>query len=320
VKAGDAAPAGGPTVSAVIPVFDGEAFVADAIASVLAQTHPVAECIVVDDGSTDATAEVVRRFGGAVRLIQQPNAGVAAARNRGAEAATGRFVAFLDADDAWAPAKLERQLAAAARLPATGLVLCDLELFDEDTGATLGRAAMHPGPGTLLDMVLFEGAQTVSCSSTALLERALFERMGGFDVALSMSADWDFLARALLEGPVASVPEPLVRYRVHGANMSRNVTLLERDMTRAYAKLFARGDLPADVRRSRRRAEANLHRMLAGSYFARRAPAGFVRNTARSLVRDPSVFRYFLAFPVRKLRARHKGTETHERERGAGAV
>jgi glycosyltransferase involved in cell wall biosynthesis len=303
VKAGDAPPSGEPTVSVVIPVFNGDAFVGDAIAGVLAQTHPVVECIVVDDGSTDATADVVRRFGGAVRLIQQPNAGVAAARNRGAEAATGRFVAFLDADDAWAPGKLERQLAAAAGLPGTGLVLCDLELFDEDTGATLGRSAMQPGPGTLLDMVLFEGVETVSCSSTALLERALFERLGGFDVALSMSADWDFLARALLEAPVASVPEPLVRYRVHGANMSRNVGLLERDMTRAFAKLFARDDLPDDVRRSRRRAEANLHRMLAGSYFARRAPGGFVRNTLRSVVRDPSVLRYFLDFPVRKLRA-----------------
>ncbi|MEA2268531.1 MAG: hypothetical protein QOC64_1141, partial [Solirubrobacteraceae bacterium] len=282
MKAGEAPRGGEPSVSAVIPVFNGEAFVADAVDSVLGQTHAPAECIVVDDGSTDATAEVVARFGDAVRLIRQRNAGVSAARNRGAAAATGRYVAFLDADDAWAPAKLERQLAATARLPEPGLVLCDLELFDEATGATLGRAAMQPGPRTLLDMVLFEGVETVSCSSTALLPRALFERMGGFDAALSMSADWDFLASALLTAPVASVPEALVRYRVHGANMSRNVALLERDMTHAFAKLFARTDLPDDVRRSRRRAEANLHRMLAGSYFGRREPAGFARNAARS--------------------------------------
>jgi glycosyltransferase involved in cell wall biosynthesis len=303
VKAGECAGAGEPTVAAVIPVYNGGAFVAEAIESVLGQTHPVAECIVVDDGSTDPTAEIVARFGGRVRLIRQANSGVATARNRGAAAASARYVAFLDADDAWAPEKLERQLAAAGELERPGLVLCDLALFDDVTGAALGRAAMRPGPGTLRDMVLFEGVETVSCSSTALLERALFDALGGFDPALSQSADWDLLARALLAGPVVSVPEPLARYRVHGASMSRNVALLEHDMTRAFAKLFARDDLPPDVRDIRRRAEANLHRMLAGSYFRRRAARGFVRNTARSIARDPAALRWYAALPARRARA-----------------
>jgi len=302
VRAGEPPAAAEPSVAAVIPVYNGAAFVADAIESVLAQTHPVAECIVVDDGSTDATAEVVARFGPPVRLIRQANSGVSAARNRGVAATGTRYVAFLDADDAWAPEKLERQLAAAADLDRPGLVMCDLEQFGEG-GADLGRVAMRPGPGTLRDMVLFEGVETVSCSSTALLERALFDALGGFDPRLSQSADWDFLARACLAGPVVAVPEPLVRYRVHGANMSRNVGLLERDMTYAFAKLFARDDLPEDVRACRRRAEANLHRMLAGSYFRRRAPAGFVRNTARSLARDPAALRWYAAFPARRVRA-----------------
>ena len=304
MRAGEPGAATEPSVAAVIPVYNGAAFVADAIESVLAQTRPVAECIVVDDGSTDATADVVGRFGAPVRLIRQANAGVATARNRGAAAVSdARYVAFLDADDAWTPEKLGRQLAAAAGLDRPGLVLCDLELFDDATGAALGRAAMRPGPRTLLDMVLFEGVETVSCSSTALLERSLFDELGGFDPQLSQSADWDFLARALLAGPVVSVAEPLVRYRVHGANMSRNVALLERDMTHAFGKLFARDDLPPEVRASRRRAEANLHRMLAGSYFRRRSPVGFVRNTARSVVRDPAALRYYAAFPARRARA-----------------
>jgi glycosyltransferase involved in cell wall biosynthesis len=288
-------------VAAVIPVYNGAGFVSDAIESVLAQSVPVRECIVVDDGSTDTTADVVRRFGPPVRLVQQANAGVSAARNHGVASSSARYVAFLDADDAWTPEKIERQLAAVAELDRPGLILCDLELFDS-TGAVLGHVAMRPGPNTLLDMVLFEGIQTVSCSSTALLERALFDALGGFDRALSQSADWDFLARALLAGPVISVPEALVRYRVHGANMSRNVALLERDMTHAFAKLFGRDDLPATVRGSRRRAEANLHRMLAGSYFTRRQPAGFARNAARSIARDPGALRYFAAYPARRLR------------------
>jgi glycosyltransferase involved in cell wall biosynthesis len=290
-----------PSVAAVIPVYNGAAFVADAIESVLAQTHPAAECIVVDDGSTDATAEIVARFDAPVRLIRQANSGVSAARNRGGTASGARYVAFLDADDAWAPEKLERQLAAAASASGAALVVCDVETFDE-TGV-LGRVAMRPGPDTLRDMVLFEGVETVSCSSTALLERSLFDALGSFDPKLSQSADWDLLARALLAGPVVSVPEPLVRYRVHGANMSHNVALLERDMTYAFAKLFARSDLPPDVRACRRRAEANLHRMLAGSYFRRRSAAGFVRNTARSIARDPAALAYYAAFPARRARA-----------------
>jgi glycosyltransferase involved in cell wall biosynthesis len=300
VRAGE--PGGGaePTVAAVIPVYNGAAFVAEAIESVLAQTHPVAECVVVDDGSTDATAEVVSRFGAPVRLIRQANAGVATARNRGAAESTARYVAFLDADDAWKPDKLERQLAAATS--GRALVVCDLEVFDE-TGAVIGRVGMQPGPDTLRDMVLFEGVDTVSCSSTALLERTLFDELGGFDPRLSQSADWDFLARAWLAASVVAVPEPLVRYRVHGANMSRNVALLERDMTYAFAKLFARDDLPEDVRSCRRRAEANLHRMLAGSYFRRRGPVGFARNAGRSVMRDPAAIRYFAAFPLRRASA-----------------
>jgi glycosyltransferase involved in cell wall biosynthesis len=304
VRAGEPSAAGEPSVAAVIPVYNGAAFVADAIESVLDQTHPVAECIVVDDGSTDATAEVVGRFGAPVRLIRRANAGVATARNRGADDASARYVAFLDADDAWAPEKLERQLAAAAELPRPGLVVCELDLFDDATGAVTGHAAMTPSPGTLLDMVLFEGAQIVSCSSTALLERGLFEALGGFDPRLSQSADWDFLARALLAGPVVSVPEPLVRYRVHSANMSRNVALLERDMTYAFAKLFARDDLPGDVKRSRRRAEANLHRMLAGSYFRARRPAAFVWSMARSIARNPAALGWYARLPLRRLRLR----------------
>src|SRR5437868_98518 len=96
----------GPLVSAILPVYNGSAFIRDAIESVLAQTHQPIECIVVDDGSTDDTADVARTYEPRVRVIQQPNQRVARARNHGASVAAGELLAFLDADDVWCPERV----------------------------------------------------------------------------------------------------------------------------------------------------------------------------------------------------------------------
>jgi len=129
-------------VTAVIPAFNAERFVAEAIESVLGQTHPQVECIVVDDGSTDHTAEVVERYGERVRLLRQRNAGVSVARNNGAAAGEGAFVAFLDADDRWHQAKLERQLARLQGATAQTMAVCAVRAIDE-AGAPLGDDTWH---------------------------------------------------------------------------------------------------------------------------------------------------------------------------------
>ena len=111
-----------PRVSVIIPAYNSGPLVEEAIGSALAQTRPPAEVVVIDDGSTDDTAERLARFGPPVRVIRQANGGVSAARNRGLAAATGAFVAFLDADDVWHPDKLRRQLEAFAKRPELGLL------------------------------------------------------------------------------------------------------------------------------------------------------------------------------------------------------
>jgi glycosyltransferase involved in cell wall biosynthesis len=276
-------------VSAVIPVHNGELYLAEAVASVLAQTAPVLECIVVDDGSTDASAEIARGFGDAVTYLRQtPRRGVSAARNRGVAQARGELVAFLDHDDVWRPAKLERQTALLEQQSAT-LVLCGVEVIDRH-GAPLGTRRLASAD-LMAGMLLFNGTETVSASSTGLFDRAALVALGGFDERLGMSADWDVLMRVLLGGRLAYVDEPLVQYRRHDTNMSRQVAPMEHDMRLAFAKTFADPRLPEPLRRRRREAYGRLFRMLAGSYRDSGRRRDALRTLARSAAYDPAVIR-----------------------------
>jgi glycosyltransferase involved in cell wall biosynthesis len=252
------------TVTAVIPVHNGEDFVAEAIESVLGQSQPALECIVIDDGSTDATRDAVLQFGDAVTYIHRSQSGVAAARNHGTRLARAELVAFLDHDDVWLPTKLERQLQALSESGAA-MALCAVYVIDS-ARTVLATKRVSPRNDLLTGMLLFDGTTTVSCSSTGLMRREALVAMGGFDTALSMSADWDLLLRMLLEGTVAYVDEPLVLYRVHESNMSRRVSAMERDMRYAFAKAFSNPALPESLRQRRNRAYGGLCRMLAGSY------------------------------------------------------
>lgn len=266
-----------PTVSAVIPVHNGERYIECAIRSALAQTHAVCECIVVDDGSDDATARIVATFGDAVTYVRHPTRlGVSAARNEGMLQASGEFIAYLDHDDEWLPAKLERQLAAVAESGAA-LALCAVQVVDA-AGEEVAVKRLDPMPTLVEGMVMFT-AQLVSCSSAGLIRRDALKTMGGFDERLSMSADWDLLMRMLLERSVVYVDEPLVRYRVHGSNMSGDVSLLERDMRRALQRAFAHPHMPDAVFDEKRAAYGRLYRMLTGSY----RDAHKYRDAARTL-------------------------------------
>ncbi len=266
-----------PKVSAIIPVYNGQNYVAEAIESVLAQTHPASECLVIDDGSTDGTRDAVSRFGDAVRYVRQARSGVSAARNRGLQLAGGEFVAFLDHDDIWRADKLALQVEAIQRANAT-MVLCAIEMVDA-AGSSLGTKRLGARRDLVTGMLLFDGTETVSCSSTGLARRGDLLAMGGFDPALGMSADWDLLLRVLLEGRLEYVDEPLVRYRVHDSNMSRRVGPMERDMRHAFAKAFSHPQLPEVLKRRRRLAYSRMYRMLSGSY----RDGGERRNALRTL-------------------------------------
>ena len=191
-------------VSVVIPVYNGERFLAEAIESVQGQTWRPVEVIVVDDGSTDRSGEVARRFA-SVRCLRQDNAGQAVARNHGAAVATGQFLAFLDADDLWLADKLERQMAALRASPDLVAVFGWAEEF-VDAGSGPGVRPLRRLPAQL--------------PSAMLIRRAAFQQLGGYDSRWRLAEVADFYSRLQESGLAWTTLDHLVyRRRLHGQNI-----------------------------------------------------------------------------------------------------
>ena len=191
----------------IIPVYNGAAYVADAIKSALDQTERDIEVIVVDDGSTDGTIAAVRRFTDPrLRLIRQANAGPSAARSRGIAAAGGVWVGFLDADDSWRAGKVAAHLARAAEMPEAGLSYSSV-LVSDLTGSLI--QVLHADrEGWVLEPLLF-GNFVWGGGSSAMVRRDVFDRVGGFDPNIKYGEDWELWLRVASAYPFAAVAEPL---------------------------------------------------------------------------------------------------------------
>lgn len=291
-------------ISVVIPAYNQGRFLPQAVESALGQTCPPLEVIVIDDGSTDDTSARLASYRDRVRVVRQPNQGVAATRNHGARQARGELLAFLDADDVWLPAKLERQCRRLRDDPGLGLVHCGVA--ETDAAGNVLRTRLDGLEGFVAEeMLLFRRPVILGGGSGVVIRRALFEELGGFDTRLSTSADWDLYFRAARRRRVGFVPEVLLRYRLHGSNMHRDFRVMEHDMLHAYAKAFRDGD--PRFRHLRRRAYGSLHRMLAGSFFQSGALGRFLYHACASLLYAPAGCGYFLAYFDR--RRNRKATE-----------
>jgi glycosyltransferase involved in cell wall biosynthesis len=266
-----------PLVSAIIPVYNGQAYLAEALESVLTQTYKPIECIVVDDGSTDATGDVVRHFGDQIRYVRRAHEGVAAARNAGASIAQGQFLAFLDADDLWEESKIERQMTLFADRPELGLVYCALERVDR-RGRSLGALSV-PNPDEALRNILLQRGPWPSIAQTGVIPVVVFAAAGRFDERLSTAADSDLAWRIAARFDIAAVHEPLSRYRSHDAQMHLDIAAYEHDVKILLSKAFASNLLPAELQRLERRARTNLALTLAYTYrVERRQPVRALRE------------------------------------------
>jgi glycosyltransferase involved in cell wall biosynthesis len=290
-----------PLISVVLPTYNSGRFLAAALDSALAQTYPNIEVIVINDGSTDDTVEVLARYPGRVRSFTQTNQGVSCARNRGVEKSRGEYIAFLDADDLWDPEKLTKQLPL-FRTPDTGMVYCGLDYIDEH-GLSLGQSTLGAEGWVLKEIALLTSPGVPTSGSTPLLRRNCLDSVGGFDENLSTSADWDLVRRIACRFRVAMVREPLVKYRQHPSAMHRNIPIFEADMRYAMGKMFV-DDAAASVHALKRRCYANLHLTLAGSYLHAGAKGECAKHALRAMMSSPAALAYILAFPLRRERIR----------------
>lgn len=198
-----------PLVSCILPVFNGERFLAQALGSIVDQGGAALDIIVIDDGSTDRSAEVASGFPG-VRVHRQANAGVAEARNAGLELARGQFIAFLDADDLWLPGKLDRQLRLLEARPEVDLCFGMVRHVLKTDGA-------GQDPAVAPD----EAPRVGRLAQCMLARRRAVERVGPFDGGTLTRADQDWFLRARELGLVEAIlPDVLVHRRIHGANHS----------------------------------------------------------------------------------------------------
>jgi hypothetical protein len=147
------------------------------------------------------------------------------------------------------------------------------------------------------ELLLFNRAVILGGGSGIMLPRAVFDEVGGFDLRLSTSADWDLFYQVASRYKIGFVPEILLKYRLHSSNMHGNISRMEGEMLIGYEKAFANG-----ATANRRECYGNLHRTLGGSYFYAGQYADFARHAVRSIWNKPSNFWYFAAFPIRRLR------------------
>lgn len=204
-----------PRVSVIIPTFNCARYVERAIDSVLNQTYRDYEIIVVDDGSTDKTADIIRRYGENVRYFYQSNAGVSAARNRGLTASTGEFVAYLDADDLWYSQKLDRQIAFLDAHAECGLLHSDVTVINEKDEVIHARFNFETARPIPQGYCQHEILRRCHIQTPTVIERQkCIEKIGGFDERLPVTQDYMHWIMVSLEGwAFGYIDEALAKYR-----------------------------------------------------------------------------------------------------------
>lgn len=267
-----------PRISVIIPTYNRAWALARAVDSVLSQEYPDVELIIVDDGSTDDTLNLLESYGNAIKVITQPNRGVSAARNQGIAAASGALIALLDSDDYWLPGKLSRQAAFFDRHPEA--LICQTREIWVRRGRRVNPKNRHAKPSGMIF-----GPSLALClvsPSAVMVRKSLFDQVGLFDESMPACEDYDLWLRVAAHHPVHLIDEPLIvkqgghpdqlsaspgldKYRIYSIDkILRNGTLSEDQRRAAVAMLVEKCRIyAAGCRRRGREDEADDYRKIA---------------------------------------------------------
>lgn len=278
-----------PLVSVVMPVYNGQAFLAQAVESVLAQTFKAVELIAVDDGSTDGSPEILAEYSSRIRVVRRANAGVSAARNAGIAAARGELIAFLDQDDWWMPEKVTRQVELFQTDDRVGLVHTAVAYYDECLGRQVGPQNPAARPEAMIGDCyesLLLGNPLVN--SSVLLRRSALEEIGGLNLSIRGNTvqDYDLWLRTAQRWRLAYVPEPLTVFRLHANQGHRDRRAMLRDELDLLLRQRTKSAWTATTSGARRLAD--LHDSLATAHFEAGDGWEARRHFALALQIDPS--------------------------------
>lgn len=216
-------------VSVIIPAFNAEAYLAETLDSVIAQTYPASEIIIVNDGSTDATLAIAHHYAAhypKIRVISQMNEGISTTRNRGISASTGEILAFLDSDDYWYPNHIEQHVLAFLASPTLMLSFGRVEFVDEHRKSLHQFSRSNLTPLSFQDFYLENPAVT---ASNLVLRRSILDQLGGFDINLSSCEDQELCLRIIVQGPyVQALGNVTVQYRIRSTSLSSDFSNLEK--------------------------------------------------------------------------------------------
>lgn len=281
-----------PTVSVVIPSYNHEKYIRQCVDSVLCQSWRDSEVIVVDDGSTDGTHDILCEFGKKITYIRQENRGTQAARNAGIRVSTGEFVALLDSDDAWLPEKLEQELRIFEIRPDAGLVYSLAYIIDStgeipSTRQVIGAGLVDTEPA--FDQLLVENRVP---ALTAVVRKACLDEVGLFDETLFGAADWDLWLRIAARWPVVCLEYPLALYRIHESNTTNQFLRTGQyfaEQKRVIEKAF---ELHGDIVRDSNvwsRARARVHLVGVEAYLLSSDLSAASQELAQALSLDPNL-------------------------------
>jgi glycosyltransferase involved in cell wall biosynthesis len=278
--------AGSPLVSVVIPTHNRAHYITEAIDSVLAQTYPYYEIIVIDDGSTDNTREVLRGYGDRVRYFHQDGRGQAHARNRAVSEARGKYIAMLDDDDVWLPNKLELQVATLEQDDGVGFVGTDMYITDA-SGNIIDRWGKPPSVPETFES-LFE--ENILGAPSVMIRKRLIEEVGGFDESLRTTDDYDLWLRLARVSRFKCLAVPTVKWRMHGSNKHKDRPQKLKDRVRILTRPDNIGHLGFVARRLRM---AKLYFEYAEEFRGLGLPGLAARTYLRAVVSYPFIGRYY---------------------------